>query len=161
MSSAVRRNICLSLLCVIPCSASVALQNASARDMHRGRAAGSVSVNTAVSTHLVSHSGATVLHESGNARGTLSCPSLTIQIKVAYTDADINFTCTNSSGTLTGQGETSFYASGKLAHFNGYLRISHGTGGYARSVNSKLSIVGTLYRGSYAISAAVKGTLNL
>lgn len=161
MSSAVRRTLCLSLLCVIACSTSTGLQDASARDVAKARPARSLSVNDSISTHLVSHSGATVLHESGNARGTLSCPSLTIQIKVAYTEAYINFTCTSSVGTLIGQGETGFYASGKLAHFNGYLRVSHGTGRYARSVNSRLSITGTLYRGSYAISGAVKGPLSL
>ncbi len=125
------------------------------------RSAGTLSVNDSISAHLVSHRGATVLHETGRASGALSCSSLTIQINISYTHANITFNCPTSSGDVSGQGETSFYASGSLAYFHGYLKIGHCTGRYARSGGGSLYIKGTLHRSNYAISAAVTGSLRL
>lgn len=124
-------------------------------------AARAMSVSDSISTHLISHKGATILHESGRASGTLSCSSLTIQINISYTHAYIIFNCPTHSGDVSGQGETSFYASGGLAYFHGYLGIKHGTGRYARSGGGRLYIKGTLHRGNYAVSASVTGSLRL
>lgn len=120
-----------------------------------------LTVTDSINTHLVTHRGANVLHESGRASGTLSCSSLTIQINISYTHAYVNFNCPTSSGTVSGQGETSFYASGNLAYFHGSLNVGHSTGRYARSGGSSLYIKGTLHRGNYAIGASVTGSLKL
>lgn len=120
-----------------------------------------LSVNDSISAHLVSHSGATVLHESGRASGALSCSSLTIQINISYTHAYITFNCPTSTGDVSGQGETNFYASGSLAYFHGDLKIGRSTGRYERSGGSSLYIKGTLHRSNYAIGASVTGSLKL
>lgn len=136
-------------------------RDASAHQLPVASVARTLSVRDTVSTHLIGHKGATVLHESGRAAGTLSCSSLTIQINISYTHAYITFSCPTSAGTVSGQGETSFYASGSLAYFHGYLRITHGTGRYSHSAGSNLYITGKLYRGSYAIGGTVSGSLRL
>lgn len=117
-----------------------------------------LSVKESVTAALVNHKGATNLNERGHGSGTFRCP-LTIQIAISYTRATITFTCATDQGVLSGRGTTAFYASGHQAHFNGDLVVTKGTGRYAHAKASKLHIVGTLVRGSYALRASVTGTL--
>lgn len=150
----------IALLCSVALPVAIS-PDASGQKLPSARATRATSVSDSISAHLVSHKGATILHESGRASGTLSCSSLTIQINISYTHAYVIFNCPTSSGDVSGQGETSFYASGGLAYFHGYLGVGRGTGRYARSGGSRLYIKGTLRRGNYAISASVTGSLRL
>jgi hypothetical protein len=92
--------------------------------------------------------------------GTYSCP-LTININIAYTQATITFVCRASGGTFSGRGTTSYYASGHLAHFEGALSVTSGSGKFAHVSSQGLQITGTLVRGSYALTAKVAGKLTL
>lgn len=123
-------------------------------------AASTMSVRESVSARLINHKGATSLNERGQGSGSFACP-LAIQINISYTRATITFNCPASNGDLAGQGETAFYASGPMAHFNGILRVTHGSGRYAHATASDLHITGTLRRGSYALQASVTGSLKL
>jgi hypothetical protein len=120
--------------------------------------AASISVNESVTAKLVTHRGGTVLNERGQGSGSFSCP-LTIEINISYTHAKIVFNCPTSRGDLAGRGETSYYASGSIARFNGTLTVTHGTGSYAHATPSNLGITGSLRRGSYALQATVSGSL--
>jgi hypothetical protein len=120
--------------------------------------AASISVNESVTAKLVSHRGGTVLNERGQGSGSFSCP-LTIEINISYTHAAIVFNCPTSRGDLAGRGETSYYASGSIARFNGTLTVTHGTGSYSHATPSNLHITGSLRRGSYALQATVSGSL--
>jgi hypothetical protein len=124
------------------------------------RAASTLTVHESVAASLVSHRGATALNERGHGSGTFNCP-LTIAINITYTRASIAFNCPTSRGTISGHGETGFYASGPIAHFTGTLQITSGTGAYAHPRSSSLHIVGTLRRGSYSLQASVTGSLTL
>lgn len=111
-------------------------------------------VQESVSARLSDHHGATELIERGAAHGTLSCP-LSITIKLSYTQAQITFDC----GTLEGRGSVAFYVSGQTGYFHGTLVVTRGRGHYRHSAGSRLSIAGTLHRGTYALSARVSGSL--
>lgn len=115
------------------------------------------SVHESVSAQLTGHNGATELAEQGVARGTQSCP-VKINIKLAYTKSYITFYC----GTyLAGSGTTAFYVSGQTAYFHGTLLVTRGSGHYRHSAGSRLSITGTLHRGTYALSCEVAGTISI
>lgn len=121
-------------------------------------AAKRVTVKETIRAHLLSHHGGSSLSEAGTGSGTFNCP-LSIRIDISYTSASINFTCRMSGGSFTGHGTTSYYASGHTAHFEGTLSVSSGTGRYAHASSNSLRIVGSLVRGSYALSATVGGGL--
>lgn len=111
-------------------------------------------VRESVNAQLTGHKGATELIERGSASGTFKC-ALTISIKLAYTRARIAFYC----GNLSGSGNTTYYVSGRTSYFRGTLVITHGSGQYRHSVGSRLSIAGTLHRGTYSLSGRVEGPL--
>jgi len=113
-------------------------------------------VHDSVIAQLTGNHGATELTERGTARGTFSCP-LTVVIKLAYTSAHIAFYC----GTLVGSGTTAFYVSGRTGYFHGTLVVTRGSGHYRHAPGSRLSIVGILHRGSYALSGQVSGSLHI
>lgn len=148
----------------IVCIALVAIEfsgTSAYASQRRATGTQSIAVKDTVTANLVSHAGATRLNERGRGAGTLPCPSLWIKITISYTTAHIAFTCSAHAGTIWGQGDTKFYASGKLAHFHGNLSITHGTGRYDHANASSLYIAGTLYRHNYAVSATITGLLRL
>lgn len=119
-----------------------------------------VTVTETVRAHLLHHHGGTELYDAGTLAGTYSCP-LTIDIDIAYTQATIAFVCRASVGTFSGRGTTSYYAAGHLAHFEGALSVTSGSGKFAHISSQGLKISGTLVRGSYALTASVAGGLTL
>lgn len=124
------------------------------------RTAKHVAVTETVRAHLLHHHGGTELYDAGTLAGTYS-GSLTIDINIAYTQATITFVCNASGGIFRGRGTTSYYAAGHLAHFEGALSVTSGTGKFAHVSSQGLRITGTLVRGSYALTASVVGGLTL
>ncbi len=157
-----KRLLRIPVFVAILCAAGLSARASAAdRPLPIAGAARTLSVSDAITAHLVSHRGATVLNEDGQASGTLACSSLTIEITISYTTAAITFNCPTRYGDVSGHGETSFYASGSLAYFHGNVGVTHGTGQYARAGGSKLYLNGTMHRGSYSIKASVTGSLAL
>jgi hypothetical protein len=143
--------------CAVLCFGSVASPVLAAP---AARAAKHVAVTETVRAHLLHHRGGTELYDAGTLTGTYSCP-LSIKITIAYTQATITFVCRASGGTFNGHGTTSYYASGRLAHFEGTLSVTSGNGKFAHVSSQGLRIRGTLVRGSYALTASVVGGLTL
>lgn len=114
-------------------------------------------VREAVGAKLTANHGATELTERGSVHGTFNCP-VTINIKLSYTKANIAFSC---GSVVAGNGTTAFYVSGETGYFHGTLVITHGSGHYHNSAGSRLTITGTLHRGSYVLSAQVSGPMSI
>lgn len=108
--------------------------------------------------HLVTHQGTQVLHEEGQASGTLR-GQLTVTIDLGYTEATVIFSARSPSGTLKGRGVESYYVSGKNGHFVGRMSVTGGTGAYAHASGSKLETVGLIKRGHYEVHMTVNGEL--
>lgn len=145
-------------LALVVAAAGISVGSALASPQNRSVAAKitrhTETVRESVSAQLTGHKGATELTERGSASGTFKC-ALTIAIKLTSTRAGIAFYC----GSLAGSGNTAFYVSGRTAYFHGTLVITHGSGKYRHSAGSRLSIVGVLHRGTYALSGRVEGPL--
>ncbi len=120
-----------------------------------------LSVNETAHLALISHHKG-LLIEEGNSSGTPG-GRLAIRVNVSYehtTRAALSFTAYPSGGTVTGQGEVPFYASGALAHFSGTLHSIRGSGRYTHASTRGISIQGTVQRThNYAISVKITGTL--
>lgn len=127
--------------------------------LHRATAARSKYLSETAQLHLVSHQGTQVLHEEGQVSGTLR-GRLTVVIDIGYTKATVTFTARSSSGTLAGRGVESYYVSGKNAHFGGRMRVTGGSGAYARSPGSSLQTTGLIKRSHYEVQMTVNGYLN-
>jgi hypothetical protein len=112
----------------------------------------------AANLHLVAHQGTQILHEVGQASGTLR-GRLTVVIDIRYTEATVTFTATSSSGTFTGRGVESYYVSGKNGHFSGRMAVTGGTGRYAHASGSNLQTTGTITRAHYEVAMTVNGQL--
>jgi hypothetical protein len=141
------------VLCAVVCFGSVASFAFAAPSASTAK---HVTMNGTVRAHLLQHHGGTELSEAGTLTGTYSCP-LTVGINIAYTQATITFVCRASGGTFSGHGTTSYYAAGHLAHFEGALSITSGSGKFAHVSSQGLRIKGTLIRHSYALTASVAG----
>jgi hypothetical protein len=125
----------------------------------RALASSVITVDETAHLHLVSHRGTELLHEVGEGTGTFRCP-LTVDLSTAYTRATISFTIAcSSTDTLSGRGETSYYASGAIAHFSGDVSVTRGTGRYAHDSASALKVNGTFQRSSYALALSVSGQM--
>jgi len=108
--------------------------------------------------HLVAHQGTQVLHEEGQASGTLR-GRLVVVINIGYTEATVTFTARSSAGTLSGRGVESYYVSGKIAHFSGRMSVTGGTGAYAHASGSRLQTTGLIKRAHYEVQMTVNGAL--
>lgn len=108
--------------------------------------------------HLVAHQGTQILHEEGQAAGTLR-GKLTVVINIAYTTATVTFTARSSEGTLAGRGIESYFVSGKNGHFSGRMNITGGTGAYAHASASNLQTTGLIKRAHYEVVMTVDGAL--
>jgi hypothetical protein len=145
-----------ALLCVALAVAVLATQAEAKRPPSARTAGGSEVVHESVSAQLTGNRGATQLTERGSAHGTFSC-SASVYITLSYTKAHITFDC----GGLAGSGTTSYYVSGETGYFNGTLTLTRGSGRYAHSAGSRLTIKGTLHRGTYTLSCQVTGTVSV
>jgi hypothetical protein len=124
-------------------------------------AARQISVNETSHLRLVTHHGTQVLNEQGSSSGTPG-GSLNVHISISYTQATISFTAYPSGGTLSGRGEASFYARGAIAHFQGTVSVTHGTGKYSHASARSLHIEGTLERErNYALNLKVTGSMHV
>jgi hypothetical protein len=74
-----------------------------------------------------------------------------------YGKATITFTLTARNGTLTGEGDATYYAAGNTAYFTGTLAIVHGSRAYSHAHGRGLSIEGTFQRSTFAVSVRVMG----
>lgn len=118
----------------------------------------SISVNEHAQLRLISHH-AGLLYEQGTFSGTPG-GGLSVQIRISYTQASISFSSTPSGGTLSGSGHASFYAEGPIAHFEGSVAVTHGSGRYARASAPTLRISGLFQRKTYAMSLTVLGKMS-
>jgi hypothetical protein len=153
-------------LCALVALAAIVLTASASPRMANGHSviatgASQLSVNEAANLRLISHHRG-LLVEEGNSSGTPG-GRLAIRVNVSYehtTRAAISFTAYPKGGTVSGQGEVPFYASGPLAYFSGTLHSVHGTGRYAHASTRGISIKGTVQRThNYAISVRIAGTL--
>lgn len=110
--------------------------------------------------HLVAHQGTQVLHEEGQASGTLR-GRLTVVINIGYTEATVTFTARSPAGTLSGRGVESYYVSGKTGHFSGRMGVTGGTGAYAHASGSSLQTAGLIKRARYEVQMTVNGALKV
>jgi hypothetical protein len=110
--------------------------------------------------HLVAHQGTQVLHEEGQASGTLR-GRLTVVINIGYTEATVTFTARSSAGTLSGRGVESYYVAGKNGHFSGRMSVTKGTGAYSHAAGSSLQTVGLIKRAHYEVQMTVNGELKV
>jgi hypothetical protein len=108
--------------------------------------------------HLVSrHNG--VVIEEGFSTGALN-GRMWVRLTVAVTVATVVFTASPAGGgTIHGEGEASYYASGPTAHFSGVGKISHGTGRYAHVSGSNIHVAGVITRKDYALSVHMRGRM--
>jgi hypothetical protein len=125
---------------------------------HRAATARTTYLNETADLHLVAHQGTQILHEEGQASGTLR-GRLTTVLNIAYTQATVTFTARSSGGTLTGHGVESYYVSGKNGHFSGRMTITGGTGRYAHASASALQTTGLIKRAHYELLMTVNGKL--
>lgn len=149
----------LAALAVFALIALVGIQQS--RGSTLAKAARQISVNETARLILLSHHKG-LLIEEGNSSGTPG-GKLNIHVNVSYehtTRAALSFTAYPSGGTVSGQGEVPFYASGALAHFSGTLHSIRGGGRYAHASTRGISIQGTVQRThNYAISVKISGAL--
>jgi hypothetical protein len=125
---------------------------------HRAATARTTYLSETANLHLVAHQGTQILHEEGQASGTLR-GRLTAVLNIAYTQATVTFTARSSGGTLTGRGIESYYVSGKNGHFSGRMIITGGTGRYAHASASALQTTGLIKRAHYELTMTVSGQL--
>ncbi len=125
---------------------------------HRAATARTTYLSETANLHLVAHQGTQILHEEGQASGTLN-GRLTAVLNIAYTKATGTFTARSSGGTLTGRGTESYYVSGKNGHFSGRMTITGGTGRYAHASTSVLQTSGLIKRAHYELLMTVNGAL--
>jgi hypothetical protein len=125
---------------------------------HPAVAARSIRLSETAQLHLVAHQGTQVLHEEGQASGTLR-GRLIVVINIGYTEATVTFTARSSSGTFSGRGIESYYVSGKNGHFSGRMSVTGGTGAYAHAPGSSLQTTGLIKRGHYEVEMTVNGLL--
>lgn len=151
------------LLCAAALTCLSGTRAAASPTSHSNRhafAARTLYVNETSHLSLVSHHGTQVLNEHGSSSGAPG-GALTIHVDIAYTQATITFTAYPSGGTLSGQGEATYYAEGPLAHFTGNVKVTHGSGRYAHASASNLKIEGKLERNrNYALYVRVTGQMH-
>lgn len=129
------------------------------------RAASAMSVRDAVrvslaSSSLANHRRTTVLNEHGSASGSIRC-TVTMQVNITYTSAVMGFGCSSSSGSIGGLARTSFVVSGPIAHFDGTLTLTSGTGRYGHVAGSALHMSGVVQRHTDSLVASITGRMNL
>ncbi len=120
--------------------------------------AGTISIHESGTLRLVSHQGTKILHEQGQTSGTFHA-NVTSNVNISYTQANVSFTITSSSGSVTGEGVESYYVSGKNGHFNGNVSITRGTGQFSHARASELHISGLIKRAHYELTLQVSGSL--
>lgn len=125
---------------------------------HRAATARATHLSETAQLHLVAHQGTQILHEEGQASGTLR-GRLTVVINIGYTEATVTFTARSSAGTLSGRGVESYYVAGKTGHFSGRMSVTGGTGAYSHAAGSSLQTVGLIKRAHYEVQMTVNGTL--
>lgn len=139
-------------------TASTAATEHSRFVLHRAATARTTYLSETANLHLVAHQGTQILHEEGQASGTLR-GRLTAVLNIAYTQATVTFTANSPGGTLTGRGVESYYVSGKNGHFSGRMIITGGTGRYAHASASALQTTGLIKRAHYELMMTVNGQL--
>jgi len=147
-------SLVISIAVVVLCSASSSAQLI----RQRATAARTIRLSDTAQLHLVAHEGTQVLHEQGQASGTLR-GSLTVVIDLGYTEATVTFSARSSSGTLKGHGVEEYYVSGKNGHFRGRMTVTGGSGAYAHASGSSLGTTGLIRRGRYEVQMTVNGEL--
>jgi hypothetical protein len=119
----------------------------------------SVFLNETGRLRLTSHHGFT-LNEQGRATGTIA-GSIYIHLHVVSpvrVTAEVNIY--PHGGSLTGYASAGYHPSGRVAHFNGTMRVARGTGRYRHAHASALSFTGTITRINSAITVYLKGRLS-
>lgn len=125
---------------------------------HRAATARVTRLSDRAQLHLVAHQGTQILHEEGQASGTLRGRIVAV-ITLGYTEATVTFTARSSSGTLSGRGVESYYVSGKNGHFSGRMSVTGGTRAFAHASGSSLQTTGLIRRGHYEMEMTVSGLL--
>ena len=144
------------LLAATACALALSAGGASGATAHAAR---TITLNDSGKLHLTSHH-TTHLNLQGTASGTIRG---TIYIHLDVTSpsqVSAEVSIYPSNGSLTGVSTASYRANGGQAAFSGTLRISRGTGAYARAHASALSFSGTIQRSNDATAVHVSGPLS-
>jgi hypothetical protein len=143
--------ICAALGVGVPGAADAAQASA--------RIAGTVSLNEAGHLRLTSKKGFT-LNERGTTSGTIT-GSMYIHLHLVSNSrvtAEVNIY--PRSGSLSGSGSASYHVEGGYAVFAGTLRITSGSGKYARARASSLRFTGTIQRRDDSVVVRLSGPLS-
>lgn len=141
--------------------AMAALAPAAASAGHNARSARTMSISESATLRLHDHHGV-LLKEQGIAKGTLVGP-LYLQLRLTSTrSVSVQVQVYPSGGgSLSGSAIASYRVVGSYAAFSGTLRITSGSGRYAKSRGSALSFSGTIKRANDLTSVRVSGRLSL
>ncbi len=147
----VARAACLLGVATLAVSAPVAAARPQAQ------AARTVNVSERASLHLVRKSGST-LYEAGTATGTLP-GTITARFVVGVTKVTGSVTIRTRGGSLTLSVHGTPRSTGTVSRFGGTMRVTSGTGRFARARGSA-SFSGTVNRRTWAASVAASGRLS-
>jgi hypothetical protein len=100
------------------------------------------------------------LHEVGTQSGTLG-GTMDVRIVTAYTTASVKFTVNPGGGSFHGEGVVAYYVAGNVAHFNGTVKITGGTGKYAHISASQMQINGSMQRSNFAATMTISGSIRV
>ena len=137
---------------VIPACGAVAASTASAARTMTLRETGHM--------RRVSKGSSSKFHEVGSQSGTLG-GTMEVWIATSYTTATVKFIVNPGGGSFHGEGVVSYYVSGNVAHFNGNVKITGGTGKYAHISASRMQINGYMQRSNFAATLTISGTIRV
>lgn len=123
----------------------------------QAQAARTINVSERVSLHLVRKSGPT-LYEAGTATGTLP-GTVTARFNVGITRVTGSVTIRTRGGTLTMSVDGKPRTTGAISRFGGTMRVTSGTGKFARA-SGTASFSGTVNRRTWAANVAANGRLS-
>jgi len=138
---------------------ALSLAGASAYARPVAHPARTISINDSARLHLTSHHGFT-LNEEGNASGTIA-GKIYIHLHVVSTNqvtAEVNIY--PHGGSITGSARAGYHPSGSLAHFNGTINVTRGTGAYNGAHGNGLTFTGTVARSNDAVTVHVSGRMS-
>lgn len=148
MSGNLRVVAITALLALVPSTAAAAPSAQTAR---------TVNVSERANLHLVRKSGST-LYQAGTATGTLP-GTITSRFKVTITRVTGSLTIRTRGGTLTMSVNGTPRSTGMVAKFGGTMRVTSGTGKFARASGSA-SFSGAVNRRTWAAIVSATGRLS-
>jgi hypothetical protein len=110
--------------------------------------------------HLVSTHGLTI-KDSGTALGTFNC-QLVLKITAhSAVSGSATFTARPRGGSIKGRAKVSYELLGTSGDFEGSIRITGGTGRFAKASGNDLRIKGKIDLNNYSLTTQLQGELHL